>query len=125
MGWTLDTGALIAADRNDHRYWTAVAQADEAFTVPVVVLTEVWRGGRNANLARALRGCDLEILDVELAKSAGVLCGRAGTNDPVDALVVASAARRGDDIVTTDPEDLKALAAVAPGVGRVLDLNAL
>jgi predicted nucleic acid-binding protein len=65
------------------------------------------------------------MIDIELAKSAGVLCGLAGTDDPVDALVVASAARRGDDIVTTDPEDLAALAAVAPGVGRILDLNAL
>ena len=62
---------------------------------------------------------------LELAKAAGILCGRAGTSDPVDALVVASAARRGDDIITTDPEDLRALAAVAPGCGRILDLNDL
>ena len=125
MGWTLDSGALIAADRNDRRYWRAVAQADEGFNVPAIVLAEVWRGGRNANLARALNGCDLESLDVELAKAAGILCGRTGTDDPVDALVVASAARRGDDIITTDPDDLRALAAVAEGVGRILDLNDL
>lgn len=125
MGWTLDSGALIAADRRDGRYWRAVAQADEAFTVPAVVLTEVWRGGRNANLARALDGCDLEVLDIEIAKAAGILCGRAGTSDPVDALVVASAARRGDDIITTDPDDLRTLAAVAPGCGQILDLNDL
>ena len=85
----------------------------------------MWRGARNANLARALDGCDLEPLDVELAKAAGILCGRAGTTDPVDALVVASAARRGDDIITTDPEDLRALATVATGVGKILDLNDL
>jgi predicted nucleic acid-binding protein len=125
VGWTLDTGALIAAERNDHRYWTAARSSEEMFTVPAIVITEVWRGGRNANLARALNGCDLESLDVELAKAAGILCGRTGTDDPVDALVVASAARRGDDIITTDPDDLRALAAVADGVGRILDLNAL
>jgi predicted nucleic acid-binding protein len=125
VGWTLDTGALIAAERNDHRYWKAARSSDEVFTVPAIVITEVWRGGHNANLARALNGCDLEALDIELAKAAGVLCGRTGTDNPVDALVVASAARRGDDIVTTDPDDLRALAAVADGVGRILDLNAL
>lgn len=125
MGWTLDSGALIAAERNDRRYWKASSESDETFTVPAIVLTEVWRGARNANLARALSGCDLEALDVELAKAAGMLCGRAGTDDPVDALVVASAARRGDDIVTTDPEDLRALAAVTTGVGQILDLNEL
>ena len=125
MGKTLDSGALIAAERNDRRYWKASRKSDEVFTVPAIVVTEIWRGGRNANLARALNGCDLEDLDVELAKSAGVLCGLAGTDDPVDALVVASAARRGDDILTTDPEDLRALAAAAPGVGSILDLNAL
>ena len=125
MGWTLDSGALIAADRNDRRYWTAARSSEEMFTVPAIVITEVWRGGRNANLARALNGCDLESLDVELAKAAGILCGRTGTADPVDALVVASAVRRGDDIITTDPDDLRALAAAAPGVGRILDLNDL
>lgn len=125
MGTTLDSGALIAAERNDRRYWKVSKKRDELFTVPAIVVTEVWRGGGNANLARALHGCDLESLDVDLAKAAGILCGRAGTSDPVDALVVASAARRGDDIITTDPDDLRALAAVAPGVGRILDLNAL
>ena len=125
MGTTLDSGALIAAERNDRRYWKASKKRDELFTVPAIVVTEVWRGGGNASLARALLGCDLESLDVDLAKAAGILCGRAGTSDPVDALVVASAARRGDDIITTDPDDLRALAAVADGVGQILDLNAL
>ena len=125
MGKTLDSGALIAAERNDRRYWKTSKKSDELFTVPAIVVTEVWRGGGNANLARALNGCDLESLDIELAKAAGILCGLAGTDDPVDALVVASAARRGDDIVTTDPKDLRALAAVATGVGRILDLNDL
>lgn len=128
MGWTLDSGVLIAADRGDRRFWEfwdLPSDEGELPSVLAVVLTEVWRGARNANLARALRGCEIDPVDEELAKAAGVLCGRAGTDDPIDALVVASAARRGDDIVTTDPEDLRALAAVAPGVGRILDLNAL
>ena len=126
--FTLDAGALIAADRGDQRFWTFQDEIDldaDVLTVPTVVLTQVWRGPGNANLVRALRGCDLEDLDPELARAAGVLCGRARSYDPVDAIVVASAARRGNHIVTTDPDDLRALAAEAPGVGRILDLNDL
>jgi hypothetical protein len=126
--FTLDAGALIAADRRDRRFWEFQEEVDEevdVFRVPAVVLTQVWRGPRNANLMRALRGCELEPLDLDLALAAGVLCGRAGTSDAVDAIVVASAARSGDHVVTTDPEDLRPLAAVAPGVGRILDLNTL
>jgi predicted nucleic acid-binding protein len=128
MGWTLDAGALIAADRGDRRFWEfwdLPSEAGELPSVPAVVLAEVWRGARNANLARALRGCEIELVDAELAKAAGILCGLTNTDDPVDAIVVASAARSGDDIVTTDPDDLRALAAGAPGVGKILDLNDL
>ena len=128
MGWTLDSGTLIAADRGDRRFWEfreLPGEEGELPSIPAAVIAEVWRGGRNANLARALRGCEIVNVDEELAKAAGVLCARASTSDPVDALVVASAARRGDDIVTTDPDDLRALAAVAAGCGRILDLNDL
>jgi predicted nucleic acid-binding protein len=36
--------------------------------------------------------------------------GRTGTDDPVDAIVAQSAARRGDIILTSDPDDLQRLA---------------
>lgn len=125
---TLDAGVLIAADRNDRRFWRLREQLADAGLrpfVPAVVLTEVWRGARSANLARALRGCEIPVVGAELAMAAGMLCGRAGTDDPIDAIVVASAARRGDHIITTDPSDLRALAAAAPGCGQILDLNDL
>ena len=125
MACTLDSGALIAADRNDRRFWRFSGESDELFRVPAVVLTEVWRGAPNANLARALHGCDVKVIDSELAKAAGLLCARTGTDDPVDALVVACAAHWGDDILTADPDDLRPLAAAARIVGRILDLNDL
>jgi hypothetical protein len=52
----------------------------------------------------------VEDIDAQLARTAGELCGEAGTSDAVDALVVASAARRGDRILTSDPGDLARLA---------------
>ena len=52
----------------------------------------------------------------ELAKRAGTLCGLAGTSDVVDAAVMASAASRGDTVLTTDYDDLARLAEVVPTV---------
>ena len=60
--------------------------------------------------------CFVEPLDEALAKSAGGLCGKAKVADVVDAAVVASAARRGDAVLTSDPRDLRRLASHAPGV---------
>lgn len=125
-GLTLDAGALIAADRNDRRVWAFWQRTgDVRMTVPTVVLAQVWRGARHARLSALLANCNIEPLDAVLARAAGELCGRARTSDVVDAAVVASAARRGDDILTGDPSDLRHLASFAPRVGRVLPLNEL
>ena len=55
-GVTYDTGALIAAERNDRRMWALHAGllAEEVVpVVPVPVLAEAWRGGaRQASLVR-------------------------------------------------------------------------
>ncbi len=74
--------------------------------------------GRSAtkNLARAMKGCELESLTPEMAKRAGTLCGLSGTSDIVDATIVVSAATRGDTILTTDFDDLAVLAAELPTV---------
>jgi predicted nucleic acid-binding protein len=119
---TLDAGVLIGLDRHEPRAWLALVAAVERGsppTVPAVVLAQAWRSGRQANLARALDQCRVEPVDERLAKAAGVLCGRTGTADVVDAIVVASAARRGDAVVTTDPDDITALATHAPGVSVI------
>jgi predicted nucleic acid-binding protein len=125
-GLTFDSGALIAAERGDREFWAfwaAVVDIDKS--VPAVALAQVWRGPRNARLARVLAACEVEPLGDELARKTGELCGRAGTSDIVDAAVVAGAARRGDDIVTGDAGDIRRLASEAPGVGRILDLARL
>ena len=73
-----------------------------------------WRGGsgRQAEVARLLRGVDVRALDEELGKMAGVLLGRSGAEDAVDAALVCLAVD-GDDILTSDPGDLGALAEAA------------
>lgn len=47
----------------------------------------------------------------ELGKAAGAICGRAGTSDVIDGLVVATALRLDALVVTSDPQDLQYLAS--------------
>jgi hypothetical protein len=114
MGVTYDTGALIAADRNDRAMWALHAGflAEEvAPAVPSPVIAEAWRGrGRQANLSRFLALCDVEDLTFDRAKAVGVLAGRAGHDDIVDVTVVEGAIRRGDAVITSDAAHIRAIA---------------
>ena len=91
-GVTYDTGALVAAERNNRRMWALHAGylAEEVIpTVPAAVLAQSWRGGsRQASLSRLLRMCDTEPMSEDLAKVVGVLAGKAGHDDIVDVSVV-------------------------------------
>src|SRR5437667_71864 len=62
--------------------------------------------------AAKLRAVDVRPVDEQLAREAGILIARAGTSDPIDATVVL-VAEPGDRILTSDPRDLKRLAAAA------------
>jgi hypothetical protein len=77
-------------------------------------VAQVWRGGtgRQAPLARLLAGTDVTAVDDMLGRRAGVLLARSGQSDAVDATVVCLAGD-GDDILTSDPGDLRALAEAA------------
>jgi predicted nucleic acid-binding protein len=79
--------------------------------IPAAALAQAWRDPRQARLARLVNACSIEPLDEPLAKTAGELCAKAGASDVIDASVVASAARRGDPVLTTDPDDLRHLAS--------------
>lgn len=127
-GLTLDTGALIAVERGDRRFWVFWKEAlrrEVEVTIPSPVLAQVWRGGREARLAMLISACRVESLDSTLAKQTGLLCGRSGTSDVVDAFVVVSASRRRDDVLTSDPKDLERLASFEPRVGKILALSSL
>jgi predicted nucleic acid-binding protein len=118
--FTFDTGVLIAADRGDRAIWArieAIVNNGVLPTIPTPVVTEAWRSSRQARLSRLLQLCRVEPLDGHTARRAGELCGRAGSQDPVDAVVVSSAAARGGAIWTADPDDLRVLVAhLPPGV---------
>ena len=102
------------------RHRTLLAR-HEIPTIPAPVLAQAWRGGgRQALLARLLAGCDVEALDDDQARSVGALAARAETTDIIDATVVEGALRRHDTVVTSDPDDLK---AIAGAVGRRVEVE--
>ena len=105
---TLDTGALIAIERRDRRVlaFMTIAHATGArITVPSAVVGEWWRGQRGP-AARILDAVTIEVLTGALAKLAGEAIAMVSGATLVDAIVVASAAQRGDLVVTSDVVDL-------------------
>lgn len=123
MSVVLDSGALIAIERGDRDMWSVLARELAAGRVGLThggVVGEVWRGGtgRQARLAHALTGVDVRVIDDDLGRRAGVLIGRAGRADVIDAALVLIA-DDGDEIFTADPADLEVLARAA---GRMVEL---
>ena len=113
-GVTYDTGALVAAERNQREVWAVHRRALERGilpTVPAGVLAQAWRGGPQAELSRLLKGCRIEELDEVRGRAAGQACGRARTSDVIDAAVVVGALARGDLVVTSDRRDITKIAA--------------
>lgn len=109
----LDAGALIAADRDDRDLLAKLRVAERCgfdLRSNGAVIAETWReaGGRQARLARLLKAVDVVAVDEALGRDAGVLLGKAGTSDPVDATVVAIATV-GDHILTSDTRDITRL----------------
>jgi len=124
-GLTLDTGALIGFERCDRRLLVHLKNAQmqgQELTVPTPVVAEAWRGGaRSARIARLLDVCVIEPLFEDLARRAGEAIASVAGSGVVDAIVMASAARRGDRVLTSDFQDLDRLRAHFPGV-RLLTL---
>ncbi|MPY92238.1 MAG: twitching motility protein PilT [Acidimicrobiia bacterium] len=117
MTLVLDAGAFLAVERLDREVLALLKAERDAGGVPVThggVVGQVWRGGRDrqAPVARLLAGVEVLPLDEELGRRAGVLLGETGAVDVVDAAIVL-VARDGDDLLTSDLEDLRHLAAAA------------
>ena len=117
MSLVLDAGALLAVERSDRSVVALLKRELLAGQAPLThggVIGQVWRGGsgRQANLARLLRGVEVRALDGALGRRAGELLGIAGETDVIDA-AVALLALDGDVILTSDPSDIAALVAAA------------
>lgn len=123
MGTTYDTGALLAAEAGDRRFWAFHVRCLQRGMQPVVpagVLAQAWRGGPQARLSRLLRGCRFEDLNEQRARGVGFACARSRSRDIVDVSVVVGALARGDFVVTSDADDL---ARIAESLGRSLRIH--
>jgi hypothetical protein len=118
----LDSGGLSRLSQRNRRA-SALIDALHAENlwppvVPTVVLAESTTGAArtDTNINRLLKSCDVEpIVDERTARRAGYLRARARTGSAVDALVVAMA-EPGGTVLTSDADDLEALAAYSDGV---------
>jgi hypothetical protein len=119
----LDAGAFIAFERGDALLRARLATARRmgiglVTTSPVVA--QVWRDGRRqANLSKLVAATDVHAPDASAAKVAGELLRQTGGRDVVDAFVV-GVARHGDTILTSDPDDIRALITAAGMRANVL-----
>lgn len=113
-GVTYDSGALIAAERGSQSLWAfhrRLLERGARPTVSTVVLGQAWRGGPQASLSRLLRGCRIEPVSEPQARAAGAALAASKGHDVIDAVVVTTALTRGDLIVSSDPDDLRRIAA--------------
>jgi len=119
-----DAGPLIAAERNDRRFWAehrARLEMDIVPCVPAVIVAQVSRSPKQAQLRRLLRGCEVTSLDEAAAHSTGALLGKSRTADLADAALVAIAVARTADIVSSDRADLARLLSAAGVRLRIVD----
>lgn len=121
----LDSEGLWAVARNDSDDASAVlaasSQAGVPVLVPAVVLAETLFGdARDARANQVLKKLQVVPITDRIARSAAELkrlAGMTGVTATIDAIVVAtSAAAGGGVIVTSDIEDIRALARCAAGV---------
>jgi hypothetical protein len=113
----LDAGAFVAVERWDRDVVALVKRERLSGRAPVTnggVVGQVWRGGsgKQVPLARLLAGVEVAPIDDLLGRRAGTVLARSGRSDAIDAAVVCLATD-GDDILTSDPDDLRDLAQAA------------
>jgi hypothetical protein len=113
----LDSGALVALERNDRAMWRRLKAALAAAEIPTShggVIGQVWHGGGawHELLAMALQGVEVMPLSDALGRAAGELLARSGTSDVIAAALVLLC-DDGDDLLTSDLDDLELLVSLA------------
>lgn len=120
-GVTFDTGALVGLERRTERMKAVlalIAARRLPVTIPAVVVAEWYRGQRDWRRVLALAQW-VEPTTETLARIAGTALKATRGSNAIDAIVMASAAQRGDVVYTSDVPDLQVLARAFPEV-RVL-----
>ncbi|MHB8892527.1 MAG: hypothetical protein ACYC65_10840 [Candidatus Limnocylindrales bacterium] len=121
----LDAGGISAIAEGNGIARAALERARRQgwlIVIPAPVLTEVHTGrGDHARIDRVINAVDMLIATTpERARQAGELRSRSGVLDVVDAIVVAEAVASVPALVmTSDPDDIRALIEAAGAADRV------
>lgn len=112
MKVVLDAGAFVAIEKRDRRIG-AMLRVLQRQRVPLwtssAVVAQIWRDGRKqALVAQVLDGVGVRALAPGNDRRSGELLGRARTSDVIDAHV-ALITDDGDQVITSDPDDLERL----------------
>jgi predicted nucleic acid-binding protein len=113
------------SDRGVQAWLERARELDADVIVSAVTLAEVVRGvARDAGVNRVVKAADVWAADEPLARQAGRLLGKAGSDATIDAFVAATAVAGRERqaaarcvVLTSDPEDLRTLLADERGVG--------
>jgi hypothetical protein len=110
----LDAGAFIALERRDRimvELARRFASAGTSLVTSAGVVAEVWRGGtgRQIPIAFLLRRTTVVDLTHPMARLIGRILGATGCSDPVDGHIALLARERGWPILSSDPDDLRAI----------------
>lgn len=115
-GFTLDTGSLIALERGDEVVDVLIQRVgempDAVIHIPAGVAAQAFRDGRRqVRLTRLFKHSQTRVvpLDARTALVVGLLLGRRGCSDVVDASVVVCARTHDQGVITSDPKDLRRL----------------
>ena len=123
MNVLYDAGVLIAAERNDRGVWADHRARLELGILAVTtapVVSQVSRSGRQVQLRRFLRGCEIVAFTPAHAHAVGALLAAAGATDVVDAHVVLVAGASGASVLSSDKDDLSVLSAALASPVRIL-----
>jgi predicted nucleic acid-binding protein len=111
----LDAGALIAAGKGRRIDALVKIWLDKGASViiPVPAIAEAIRGrSSDAAANRLIKAANVAETTEAIARDAGARLAAAKSSGTLDALIVATAeANFATDILTTDPDDLRALAS--------------
>ncbi len=125
MTFVYDASVLIAAERHDRALWADHRARLELGIVPVTtapVVAQVSRSGRQAQLHRLLRGCDIVAFTPAQAHAVGALLRATRSADVVDAHVVLVAGAFDASVLSSDQDDLSPLAAQLPSPVRIIPI---
>jgi hypothetical protein len=120
-----DAGALVAADKNQK---TFLARHDQLLrsgvrpVLPAPVLSQAWMpGGKNVQMNRVIKGCEVISFSEEHAREVGRLCRKAGTSDVVDGFVAyAALSHENVSVITSDVGDIRTLLSGEPRAGKIV-----